>query len=155
MRAELVDLLAAYLSGWKTLRDCAEWLAGINWDDPKFDPRDRNLAGRLELLVTEVAEGLRPVADFDEEAATIVARNTTSLFVTLRTPWSFPPSVGKVCDSADSLLRTPEFIVTSGGRAQLDKANTDAGTGFQAQGFTVIFKAASRSSSKSPQPAPA
>ena len=68
MRKELADLLSAYLFGWKSLADCAEWLASLDWDDPEFDQDNHDLAGRLELLTTEVAEGLRPEQEFWEEA---------------------------------------------------------------------------------------
>ena len=73
MNTELIDLLVAYLKGWKTISDCAEWLAGVVWDDPDLAPETRNLLGRLELIVTEVAEELRPEAEFSQEAAAIVA----------------------------------------------------------------------------------
>jgi len=80
MRTELVDLSTAYLMGWKTIYDCAEWLVGIDWDDPGLDPETLNLAGRLELLATEVLEGLRPEAEFWQEAAEFVSRETDSLY---------------------------------------------------------------------------
>lgn len=80
MRTELVDISTAYLIGWKTIRDCAEWLASIDWDDPAVDPESLNMAGRLELLATEVFEGLRPEADFRQEAVEFVARETNSIY---------------------------------------------------------------------------
>ena len=44
-----------------TLRDWQEYLAGIDWDDINLD---RERYGRLELLATEVSEGLRPEEEF-------------------------------------------------------------------------------------------
>ena len=79
MRTELMDLLTAYLSGWKTIRDCAEWLASLSWDDPSLDQETGNLAGRLELLATEEPEGLRPEADFWQDAAELIVRETGPL----------------------------------------------------------------------------
>ena len=80
MRRELVNLLEAYLLGWKTIYDCSEWLASIDWDDPGLDPESLEMAGLLELLATEVAEGLRPEADFWREAAKFVASKTNSVY---------------------------------------------------------------------------
>ena len=71
---ELIDLLTAYLIGWKTLWDCSRWLAGIDWDDSAFSPDDQKLAGLLELLTTEVIEGLRPEDEFAEEASRLVEK---------------------------------------------------------------------------------
>lgn len=76
MRTELVNLLESYLLGWKTLSDIADWLAGIDWDDPGLDPQSQKIAGRMELLVTEVAEGLRPETEFWRDAQDLVSRET-------------------------------------------------------------------------------
>ena len=62
------------------MRDCDEWLAGIDWDDPKLDTETSNLVGRLELFTTEGLEGLRPEVEFWQEAAKFVARETNSLY---------------------------------------------------------------------------
>ena len=80
MRAELVDFSVAYLMGWKTIRDFAEWLAGIDWDDPNIALDDLDVAGRLELLVTEVLEGLRRESEFWMEVAALVALETNSVY---------------------------------------------------------------------------
>ena len=80
MRTELVNLSTAYLMGWKTIGDFAEWLAGIDWDAPILDVEAQTLFGRFELLATEVLEGLRPEAEFWQEAAEFVARETNSLY---------------------------------------------------------------------------
>lgn len=82
MRTDLIDLSTAYLLGWKTLYDFAEWLAGIDWDDPGLDPESLKLAGRLELLATEVAEGLRPEAEFWQQVAEFVASETNFMYET-------------------------------------------------------------------------
>ena len=81
MISELLDLTKAYLTGWKTIRDLAEWLSGINWDDPDLDPDSISWVGRLELLATEVLEGLRAEADFWKEASDFVAGRTNFLFI--------------------------------------------------------------------------
>jgi len=79
MRRELADVLTAYLMGWKAIRDCAEWLSGIDWD-ADLDPEAQKLAGGMELLITEVVEGLRPEAEFWQEAAKFVAKESESLY---------------------------------------------------------------------------
>ena len=106
MRTELANLSTAYLMGWKTIRDCAEWLAGIDWDDPSLDSESLNFVGRLELLATEVLEGLRPESDFWQESAEFVARETNLLY-------SQPPLVSNftvASSSSTSTARIPEFI---------------------------------------------
>lgn len=80
MRTELINLLTAYLMGWKSIRDCAEWLAGIDWDNSNLDSATVDLIGNIELLVTEVLEGMRPEAEFWQEAAKIVANETNSWY---------------------------------------------------------------------------
>ncbi|MFO7996183.1 MAG: hypothetical protein R6U93_03415 [Dehalococcoidia bacterium] len=79
MQRELADLLTAYLMGWKNVRDCAEWLSGIDWDTNP-DRRTRQLVGGIELLTTEVLEGLRPEAEFWQEAAKFVASETGLIY---------------------------------------------------------------------------
>jgi len=65
--------------GWKNVRDCAEWLSGIDWNIG-LDQEDQNLAGRMELLVTEVLEGLRPEAEFWQEASQFVTSESGLLY---------------------------------------------------------------------------
>jgi hypothetical protein len=71
MRRELTDMLTSYLMGWKNIRDCAEWLAGVDWDGD-LDRKTRQLLGSIELLTTEVLEGLRPEVEFWRKAAEFV-----------------------------------------------------------------------------------
>lgn len=80
MPTELRDLLTAYLSGWKTLFDCAEWLASIEWDDPSSDDQSIEVMGRLQLLATEAAEGVRPERELRDFAANEIARLTGTTF---------------------------------------------------------------------------
>lgn len=113
MLTELVDLLTAYLMGWKTIRDCAEWLAGMDWDDRGLDQDTLNMAGRLELLVTEVLEGLRPEDEFWQEASNLVTRETNSLY---SQPVLITNSIAN--SSNDSTNRTPEFMIPVVGASQ-------------------------------------
>jgi len=80
MNAEVTNLLTAYLMGWKSIRDCAEWISGIDWDDSTLEAETKAAIGRMELLSTEVLEGLRPEAEFWKEAAELVASATGSLY---------------------------------------------------------------------------
>jgi len=88
MRRELADVLTSYLMGWKNVRDCAEWISGIDWDIG-LDQATRKLVGGIELLVTEVLEGLRPESEFWQEAAKFVANESGLL-------WAQPMSMMKV-----------------------------------------------------------
>lgn len=70
-------------------------------------PETLDVVGRMELLATEVMEGLRPEAEFWQEATEFVARETNSLYVRQVFP------VVKVADSSnDSTTRPPEIIAT-------------------------------------------
>ena len=82
MRNELTDILKAYLSGWKTVRDIAEWLSGIEWDS-SVDSEIQQFVGCVELLATEVLEGLRPETEFWQEAAKLVEEESGLLYIQL------------------------------------------------------------------------
>ena len=56
---EIVALLQAYLESSANLESCAEWCAGVDWSDPELTVEEKETVGTLELLITEVAEGLR------------------------------------------------------------------------------------------------
>jgi len=111
---ELVELSTAYLMGWKTIRGCAEWLASIDWSDPSLDPKSASVAGRLELLATEVLEGLRPEAEFWQDAAEFVARETNSLYS--KAVFTSEPHIAY--SSNDSTNRLPELTVPAVGASQ-------------------------------------
>lgn len=85
---ELIQILESYLMGAWGLDQCAEWLAGVDWDDPGLTPEDREALGLFELLVTEVAEGLRGVEEFWQAASEFVAKSTPSVFT-----WQVFPEV--------------------------------------------------------------
>ena len=56
---EIVALLQAYLEPSGGLDRCAEWCAGVDWSDSELTVEEKETVGTLELLITEVAEGLR------------------------------------------------------------------------------------------------
>ena len=70
---ELFELLQKYLKSSKNLRDCAEWLAGVDWDDPELTNEERESLGLFELLSTEVAEHLRDEREFRDAAIDFIA----------------------------------------------------------------------------------
>ena len=77
---DLLQILQAYLRGAKGLGDCAEWLAGVDWDDPDLTLEQKETLGLFELLLTEVAEGLRGEREFWEAASEFVAPKTDSVY---------------------------------------------------------------------------
>jgi hypothetical protein len=81
MKQKLIDTLSSYLYGWKTLRDCAEWLSSINWDNLELDPDTLELIGTSELIITEVIEGIRPETEFFDLARDIVSRKTDTYVI--------------------------------------------------------------------------
>jgi hypothetical protein len=64
---ELAQILTDYLKGTRGLEECAEWLAGIDWDDPNLTDEEKETLGLFELLVTKVAEGMREEKEFRQE----------------------------------------------------------------------------------------
>ena len=105
MRKELADILTAYLMGWKSIRDCDEWLSGIDWD-ADLDPETQKVVGRMELLITEVLEGLRPELDFWQEASEFVSKESDSLF---GKPMSM--SYPTIASSSNAIINIPIEIM--------------------------------------------
>ena len=70
---ELVQLMQSYLRGASSMDDCADWLAGVDWDDPKLTKGDMETVGGFVLVLTEISEGLREEAEFRQDAANFVA----------------------------------------------------------------------------------
>jgi hypothetical protein len=87
MRKLLSDLLKSYLMGWKTLGDCLEWFASIDWNDKSIDRETSDLVNDLELVATEISEGLRPEVEFWSEVSKIVNQETESMYVMQPTPY--------------------------------------------------------------------
>ena len=78
----LRDLLISYQMGWKTIGDCAEWFAGVDWTVPsELGRQDREDIGELELFSTEYIEGLRAEREFAEAASRITSRGATTIYL--------------------------------------------------------------------------
>ncbi|MCP4608963.1 MAG: hypothetical protein GY845_09650 [Planctomycetes bacterium] len=105
MKQDILNLMTSYLRGWRTLADCAEWLAGIDWEDIKSAPELEEITGQMELLITEVSEEMRPEAEFWQFCSNIVAQETSTWYGK-----SLPIITGS---SNDDNTRTPRFVVTS------------------------------------------
>jgi hypothetical protein len=46
---ELLPVLQGYLKSSKNLRDCAEWLASVDWDDPELAEHEKKAIGLFWL----------------------------------------------------------------------------------------------------------
>ena len=99
LKKELSEILAAYLSGWKTIGDLYEWLAGVNWDEGNLDADAKQILGTIELLATEVFEGMREEDELLQEASDFVARITRSRYVVPKS------QVVVASSSSDSLVQ--------------------------------------------------
>ena len=106
---ELVQLLQDYLLGAKGLGECAEWLAGVDWDDPNLTGEEKDLLGLFELLITDVAEGLREEREFWEEASQFIAKNYPSTFT-----WQAFPSISFAIGTATTSTLLQEELVSEG-----------------------------------------
>ena len=78
---DLVQVLQGYLMSSASLKDCAEWLAGADWDDPALTDEEKEALGLFELLLTDIAEGLRPESEFRDEASAFVAARPDMAFI--------------------------------------------------------------------------
>ena len=74
--SELVELMEAYLRDAGSMDDCADWLAGVDWDDSKLTRGESETLGGFVLVLTEISEGLRDEAEFRRDAAEFVAART-------------------------------------------------------------------------------
>lgn len=107
---ELVQMLEGYLMGARGLGECAEWLAGVDWGDPGLTQEGKEALGLFELLLTEVAEGLRDVEEFWQAASEFVARRSQSIFT-----WQVFPEVSVVVGTANTSSSPIMFIAEDRG----------------------------------------
>ncbi|MDE2938405.1 MAG: hypothetical protein OXR67_05750 [Chloroflexota bacterium] len=77
---ELVDILKRYFEAAADLREIAEWLAGVDWDDPELTEDEREALGMLLLLVTEVSENMREEAELRTEASRFLADRSSPAY---------------------------------------------------------------------------
>ncbi len=75
---DLVQLLQDYLTSDKSLDECAEWLAGVDWDDPDLSATEKETLGLFELLLAEVSEGWRGEPEFRDAAADFLSGETNA-----------------------------------------------------------------------------
>ncbi|MBI2906998.1 MAG: hypothetical protein HYX92_05020 [Chloroflexi bacterium] len=71
---DIVRLLADYLRERATAKDVAVWLASYDWDEK--DPEkaiERIVLGQVELLTTDVSEGIADQGELRQLAASILA----------------------------------------------------------------------------------
>ena len=69
---EFLDVLTKYVNGERTCSAIEEWLARVDWDDPDLTQESKDAYGLLELLVTEVSEGLRDEGELVREAKNLL-----------------------------------------------------------------------------------
>lgn len=103
MNKELAEILRSYLLGMKTMSECYEWLAGVDWDDPCLDSEMKNTLGLFELLAIESFEGMRSESDFYGAASEFVAKETHSTY-TILNPNSTPVITSSSSDSTTQPL---------------------------------------------------
>jgi hypothetical protein len=110
---ELIRMLQGYLSGAAGLGEFAEWLAGVDWDDAAMTEEQREGLGTFELLLTEVAEGLRGEREFFEEASRFVAKKCQTTFARQ----TFPES--SVAIGTADTASWPQVMVAAAGQESL------------------------------------
>jgi len=78
-------IIKEYLDGGKTISDLSAWLASVNWDEGNLDTQTQEILGTLELLITEVKEGLRPESELRDKIITITEPTITVITVNTST----------------------------------------------------------------------
>jgi hypothetical protein len=99
MNKELVEILRLYLLRIRTMSDCYEWLAGVDWDDPCLDSEMKNSLGMFELLAIEAFEGIRDESEFYDAASEFVAKEMRSTYYAILNPNSAPVITSSSTDS--------------------------------------------------------
>ena len=69
LESGLSDLIDSYLIGQKSLLECAEWFSTIDWTDIDVTSKLAGTIGKLQLVCTEVIEGMRLESEFEQEAS--------------------------------------------------------------------------------------
>lgn len=77
---DAIQVLRAYLLRSLSFGECRDWLASVDWDDPALTKDDWEALGELELILTEIGEGLREETEFQEAASRIVSTMTDFVF---------------------------------------------------------------------------
>jgi len=70
--------LAAYLAGATTLHQFEDWFAPILWDIDHADPEARELAGEIQILLSEYSRGDRSLDRVREELTRIASPHVVS-----------------------------------------------------------------------------
>ena len=110
LRKELVDIVTSYLSNWDTLNDLYYWISGVSSDDPALvvDQSLNETMGLLELLSTEIIEGLRPEIELIEAASAFLTVEMRRSYVF----WNLPAT--RVSARSNNLmLIVPPFVMDS------------------------------------------
>jgi len=68
----LSNLLSSYLLGQKSLLECVEWFSTIDWGNINVESETARKLGKLQVVCTEVSEGLRQEAEFLKEASEVL-----------------------------------------------------------------------------------
>lgn len=101
---DVIQMLQAYLLRSLSFGECRDWLASVDWNDPALTKEDWETLGELELILTEIGEGLREETEFQETAARIVAVRTD--FVIRPASVDGPVVTAGTATTSTSLLRT-------------------------------------------------
>ena len=107
---ELVQLMQSYLRGASTIDDCAEWLAGVDWDDPELTEDETEALGGFVLVLTEISDGIRDESEFKEDVRQFVASRIGFVFQQAG-PQEFDMAPGTTTSA--SRPERPSFTVVS------------------------------------------
>lgn len=85
IKSELLNLLSAYLVGWKNISDCSEWLSSLDWEKIDKASTFAIILGELDVLCTEILEGMRSESEFEIKVSDFVASKSCVRYSVPRT----------------------------------------------------------------------
>ena len=75
LEENLENLLISYLLRQKSLSECIEWFSTIDWGSIDVTSKVARRIGLLQVISTEVSEGLRLESEFEQAVAKEVKEN--------------------------------------------------------------------------------
>ena len=76
---DVIQQLQAYLLRSLSFDECRDWLASVDWNDPELTKEDWEILGELQLVLTEIGEGMREEPEFRETASRVVAERADTI----------------------------------------------------------------------------
>lgn len=112
LEQNLSNLLSSYLLRQKSLLECVEWFSTIDWGSVDVTSKVARRIGKLQVISTEVSEGIRLESEFEQEVSKEVKKISRASFVMY---WNPRPG-GIVVSSSSTVNVQSNIVMPTGGR---------------------------------------